>query len=71
MGIIYRHQKKEPLTIEEMDGKLANVISPRKMTVFIGHDTNISPILSFLNFSSFQCIEDAWQKKPLNVYLNC
>jgi len=25
MGIIYRHQKKEPLTIEEMDGNFANL----------------------------------------------
>lgn len=25
MGIIYRHQKKEPLTIEEMDGNFAHL----------------------------------------------
>lgn len=25
MGIVYRHQKKEPLTIEEMDGNFANL----------------------------------------------
>ncbi len=25
MGIIYRHQKQEPLTIEEMDGNFANL----------------------------------------------
>lgn len=25
MGIIYRHQKKEPLTIEEMDGNFATL----------------------------------------------
>jgi hypothetical protein len=41
------------------------------MTVFLGHDTNISPTLSFLNMSSFNCIEDIWQNKPLGRYLNC
>jgi hypothetical protein len=25
MGIVYRHQKQEPLTIEEMDGNFANL----------------------------------------------
>ena len=25
MGIVYRHQKNEPLTIEEMDGNFANL----------------------------------------------
>jgi hypothetical protein len=25
MGTIYRHQKKEPLTVEEMDGNFANL----------------------------------------------
>ena len=57
--------------LADLDSKVANVTSPKKMTVFLGHDTNISPVLSYLNFSSFLCIEDAWQKKPLDGYLNC
>lgn len=44
---------------------------PKKMTVFSGHDVNISPTLSFLNFSSFECIEDLWRNRPLDKYLNC
>lgn len=44
---------------------------PTRMTVLSGHDTNICPTLSFLNLSSFQCIEDLYQGRPLDKYLNC
>lgn len=55
--------------LETFDGAVAQ--KSGKLTVFSGHDTNISPTLSFLELSSYQCIEDAWQGEPLDKYLNC
>lgn len=56
--------------VSDLDQRL-NSTSPRRATIFIGHDTNISPVLNFLNFSSFHCIELLWQKKPVDAFLNC
>ncbi len=57
--------------LQEIDAKITNSSNPKKLIMFSGHDTNISPSLHFLNLSSFQCIEDIWQKRPLDKYLNC
>lgn len=42
----------------------------RKWTMLSGHDTNVAPLLSFLNISSADCIEDKWQNST-KQYLNC
>jgi hypothetical protein len=48
--------------ISNIDNKLKNISSRQKLSLFSGHDTNVSPTLTFLNISSFECIESRWKK---------
>ena len=36
-----------------IEGKLEN----RKLSVYSGHDTNVAPMLAFLNMSSAECVQ--------------
>ncbi len=40
------------------------------MTVFSGHDTDIAALLTDLNISSSQCVEDLYRKGKTDA-LNC
>jgi hypothetical protein len=55
----------------DFDAKLLDSSSDRKLTILSGHDTNIVPVLVYLNISSSSCIEDKWRNYNLSGYVNC
>lgn len=54
-----------------MDHKLSNPSSNKKWTLLSGHDTNVLPILIFLNITNSSCLEDKWKNRNLQKYVNC
>lgn len=46
---------------QRIDGNLPN----RKLTVFSGHDTNVAPMLSFLNLSDAECVQRKYRNQTV------
>lgn len=42
--------------IENMQQIIGGKYGDKKLTVFSGHDTNVAPMLSFLNLSDAECV---------------
>ena len=47
--------------VDNMEKLIEGKLGQRKLTVYSGHDTDVAPMLSFLNLSSAECVQKKYR----------
>lgn len=55
--------------IDKMEKAISGKLDNKKMSIYSGHDTNVAPMLSFLNLSSADCVRRKYRNET--VVGNC
>jgi hypothetical protein len=49
-----------------MEKVINGKLDQKKLTIFSGHDSNVAPILSFLNLSSSECVKKKYKNQTFS-----
>jgi hypothetical protein len=52
--------------IDKMEKVLSGKYDNKKMSIYSGHDTNVAPMLTFLNLSSADCVRRKYRNETVN-----
>ena len=55
--------------IDKMERVIAGKYDSKKLTVYSGHDTNVAPMLTFMNLTRAECLRKKWRNETVSV--NC
>ena len=52
--------------IDKMEKVIAGRYDSKKLTIYSGHDTNVAPMLTFMNLSSADCLRRKWRNETVS-----
>lgn len=55
--------------IDNMEKAIAGKLDGKKISIYSGHDTNVAPMLTFLNLTSAECVKRKYKNET--VVGNC
>lgn len=51
--------------ISNMEKVISGQLNDKKLTVYSGHDTNVAPMLAFLNMSNAECVKRKFKNETV------
>jgi hypothetical protein len=52
--------------VAKMEQVIAGRYDSKKLTIYSGHDTNVAPMLTFMNLSSADCLRRKWRNETVS-----
>ena len=68
LAAIYSTPIVKPI-LENMESIINGNFGQKKLTVISGHDSNVAPVLTFMNLTSSECIKKKWNNQTITE--NC